>query len=283
MSVRTQLAVPVVLLLAVACGGSSTSPGTPQPTPAPPTTTTAPSTTPGPQLAVHVYYLRGEKVASVHRDVPVAYGLGADAAVRVLLSGPTAGETSSDLATTIPTGSRLLGLTIKHGTADVNLNAAFESGGGSLSMTGRLMQMVFTLTQFSPVRDVTFRISGKAVSSFGGEGVVLDHPVSRADFQSFLPPIFIDSPAVGETVSSPLTVHGLANVFEGQFSVEVTAANGQLLVRKPVHAAMGKYADFTTRLRFTVSKPGGGTVTGFDRSAKDGTRIDTYKVPVELG
>jgi len=208
--------------------------------------------------------------------------LGAKAAVRELLAGPTAEEASSGLSTAIPTGSRLLGLTIRHGTADVNLNAAYESGGGSLSMTARLMQMVFTLTQFVPVHGVRFQINDKPVSSFGGEGVVLDNPVSRVDFQSFLPPIFIDSPAIGQTVSSPFTVRGVANVFEGQFSVEVTTADGKVLVRKHVHAAMGHYADFRTKLRFSVATQSAGSVTGFDRSAKDGARIDAYAVPVEL-
>lgn len=284
MSVRARTAISVLLLLTVGCGGSTTlssSRSSPTETPSTSTSTTSPPS-PGPELAVHVYLLRAEKVASVHRDVPVAYGLGARATVRTLLSGPTAHERSLGLSTTIPAASRLLGLTIRHGTADVNLNAAYESGGGSLSMTARLMQMVFTLTQFTPVQRVTFRIEGKHVSVFGGEGVVLDHPVTRDAFQSFLPPIFIDSPAIGETVSNQITVHGLANVFEGQFLIELTNADGKVLVRKPARAAMGRYANFTTVLRFSVTHAQQGRVTAFDRSAKDGSRVDDYVVPVEL-
>lgn len=289
MSVRNRFAIVPVLLLAVACGGSTSSgSGQPTVTPQPSATSTTPqpsaTTTPPPAaLAVHVYFLRGEKVASVHRDVSVAYGLGASAAMRSLLAGPTAAERANGLSSTIPATSRLLGLSIKNGTADVNLNAAYESGGGSLSMMARLMQVVFTLTQFMPVQRVTFSIEGKHVTTFGGEGIMLEHPVTRADYESFLPPIFIDSPAIGETVSSPLTVRGVANVFEGDFLVEVTNASGKTLVRKHAHAAMGQYADFTLRLRFARDHGGPGRVTAFDYSARDGSRIDDYVVPVVFG
>ena len=270
MSARARFVVPLVLLLTVACGGSSVSSG-------------ALSSSRAPALSVHVYFLRGEKVASVHRDVQVAYGLGASETVRALLAGPTLHERSLGLSTTIPTKSQLLGLTINHGTADVNLSSRYESGGGSLSMTARLMQVVFTLTQFSPVQRVTFRIDGKRVTSFGGEGIMLDHPVTRSTYRSFLPRIFIDSPAIGETVSSPLTVHGLANVFEGQFVVEVTTGSGKVLTRKTAQAAMGRYAAYTVSLRFTVPQTGPGRVTGFDNSPKDGSRIYVNSVPVNLG
>lgn len=282
MTVRARLTVPVALLLIAACGAGSSSAVQPRSSRTPAAATVTPSATAQPGLSVNVYYLRREKVASVHRDVRVAYGLGAAATVRSLLAGPTERERSLGLSTAIPARSRLLGLSIKHGTADVNLNAAYESGGGSLSMSARLMQMVFTLTQFTPVQRVTFRIDGKHVTTFGGEGIMLDHPVSRANYHSFLPPIFVDYPAIGETVADPITVHGVANVFEGQFFVEVTTASGKVLVRKAVHAAMGHYANFTAELRLTVPKAGPGRVTAFDYSAKDGSRIATYVVPVQL-
>lgn len=283
MFMRRRLAVlPVLALVIAACGGSSSSSGgqTPStPTPQPTTTTSAPAA----PLAVHVYFLRDEKVASVHREVSVTEGLGARAAMRALLTGPTDAERAAGLSTAIPAGSKVLGLSFAHGIADVNMNAAYESGGGSLSMTARLMQVAFTLTQFTPAQRVTFRVEGKRVTAFGGEGVMLDHPVGRADYESFLPPIFVDSPAIGETVSSPVTVHGLANVFEGDFLVEVTTDSGTRLARKHAHAAMGHYADFTAELRFSRDAAGAGRITAFDYSARDGSRIDDYVVPVVFG
>lgn len=281
MSLLRRLVVLPAVLMAVACGGATTPTSQVQPSETPlPTSTTATPLAPAP--AVHVYFLREEKAASVHRIVPVAYGLGARAAVRSLLNGPTSQERSTGLSTTIPATSRLLGLTIKNGTAEVNLNAAYESGGGSMSMSARLMQVVYTLTQFAPVQHVTFVIEGKRVSTFGGEGIVLDHPVTRMDYRSFLPRIFVDSPAIGETVTSPLPVHGSASVFEGDFVVEVTTGSGESLARKHVHTRMGR-AEFTTTLRFPSGHTGPARVTAFDFSARDGSRIDEYVVPVTLG
>ena len=273
MSARGRIAVLATLLfLIVGCGGS-TGPST---APSPTTTPTSAST------PVHLYFLHNEKVVPVYREVAVTSGAVATATMRALLSGPTAAEQAAGVSTTIPAGTTLGGISLHKGVALVDLSSAYGSGGGSLSMTARVMQVVFTLTQFSTVRSVSFSIDGKPITVLGGEGVMLDHPQTRADFESFLPPIFIDSPAMGQTVSSPLTVHGLANVFEGQFMVEVTDANGHVLARSPAHAAMGKFADFTTSMRFTVATAGTGRVTGFDRSAKDGSRINDYVVPVSL-
>lgn len=299
MYARTRLATVIPLLaLAVACGGSGSSPGGlsgPTTTPVPstnPSTTAAPSatvapstTTPAPPVsrAVHVYYLRNEKVASVHRDVTVTSGAIAAAAVRALLTGPTSAERAQGLSTTIPAASRLLSLSLHQGTVSVNMNAAFESGGGSFAMRARLMQVVFTLTQFPTVQHVTFMVEGRPVTAFGGEGIVLDHPVARTDYSSFIPEIFIDSPAIGETVRSPLVVRGLASVFEGDFLVELTTASGKTLVRQHVHTMMGEHVAFTAELRFTPDRSGPGRLTGFDYSARDGSRIDDYVVPVQLG
>ena len=231
--------------------------------------------------SLRVYFLRGEKVAPAYRQVWVENRAVAAATMRALLAGPTAAERAAGLSTAIPAGTSLRGVAITAGTARVDLTGRYESGGGSLSMSARLMQVVFTLTQFPSVQRVTFLLDGTAVRVFGGEGTMLDHPATRDQYASFLPAIFIDSPAFGEPVSSPLTVRGVANVFEGQFLVEVTDATGRVLARAPAHAAMGRYTEFATTLRFTAST-GPGQVTGYDHSAKDGRRILDYTVPVVL-
>ena len=104
-----------------------------------------------------------------------------------------------------PSGTELLGLSIKDGIATVDLSGEFESGGGSASQIGRLGQVVFTLTQFSSIDSVAFRVDGRPVTVFGSEGIVLEGPIGRADesdpnmsmFESVLPAIFVDGPAWG--------------------------------------------------------------------------------------
>ncbi|MEO8463075.1 MAG: GerMN domain-containing protein, partial [Chloroflexota bacterium] len=140
----------------------------------------------------------------------------ATAAMNALLEGPASAEVNASPAmyTTIPAGTRLLGLTIANGVATVNLSREFESGGGSASVLGRLGQVVFTLTQFPTVDSVAFELDGQPVTVFSGEGVVLDHPVGRSDFADQLPAIWVDEPAWGAAIGNPARIVGMANVFE---------------------------------------------------------------------
>jgi hypothetical protein len=229
-----------------------------------------------------VYYLRGEKLVSVQRSPVVMADAIAGFSIRALLQGPDGSERAAGLSTTIPTGTQVNGITIHNGTADIDLSAAYASGGGTLSMTARLAQVVYTLTQFPTVQRVTFRLDGTRVTAFGGEGIVLDKPVTRARFAELLPPIFVDTPARGATVRSPVRVSGLADVFEGQFTVEVRTAAGRVLARGSGHAAMGTYAPFSLDLTWQVRHTEAGSVVAYARSAKNGSVIDLVTVPVTL-
>ena len=70
-------------------------------------------------------------------------------------------------------------------------------------MLMRLAQVVFTLTQFPTVDGVNFKLDGKAIDVLGGEGIIIDHPMSRADYEDMSPAILVESPTVGNSVSSP--------------------------------------------------------------------------------
>lgn len=280
-----------VLTVVTACssGGTSneadTQTPTPTQTPSSAPTTVSPSATPAPTAttrSVHVYFLRGENLLSVHRSVAVTGGAVATAAMKSLLAGPTTAERSAGIGTTVPAGTTLNGIAIANGTATVDLSKAYESGGGSLSMSARLAQVTYTMTQFPTVQRVSFKLDGKPVTVFSGEGIVLDHPATRSQYYELLPPIWIDSPAVGETVTSPVRVTGLANVFEGQFSVDVVDASGKVLASRPALAAMGEFRAYTVSIPYAVATAGPGKVVGWDASAKDGSRIDEWPVSVTL-
>lgn len=132
---------------------------------------------------VSVAFLRGERIALVRRDVVVP-GV-ARGALLQLFAGPTAAERRAGLSSAVPAGTRLRGVTIRGGLASADLSRRFESGGGSLSVSARLAQLTWTLTQFSTVRGVLLRLDGRPVRVFSGEGLILDHPLTRADFRSF--------------------------------------------------------------------------------------------------
>ena len=75
-------------------------------------------------------------------------------------------------------------------------------------MQYRLAQVVYTLTQFPTVRSVIFQVEGQTVTVFGAEGIVLDAPVGRDDFNEQLPSIFVDRPAFGAALVNPGRISG---------------------------------------------------------------------------
>ena len=187
-------AAAILALLLAACGSDGGGAGAPATTTAPTTTapattapattapaTTAPSTTTAPAaIPVDVFFIRDERVAPASREVtPPAVARGA---MEALLAGPTAADQAGGLTSSIPAGTRLLGLRVTPaGVAEVDLSGEFASGGGSLSMLTRVAQVVYTLTSFPTVRSVRFLIDGERVEAIGGEGVIVDHPLTRDD------------------------------------------------------------------------------------------------------
>lgn len=230
-----------------------------------------------------LYFLRSDTtLVPVYRPVHVRNSAVATAAMTALLQGATPAERSAGAGTAIPPGTRLLGLSIHAGIAVVDLTGTFAAGGGSASMSGRVAQVVYTLTQFPTVTGVTFRLDGRPLTVLGGEGLLLDRPVTRASAASLLPPIFVDSPARGEHVSGPVRVRGLADVFEGQFLVEVRDAYGKVLVRRSATGGAGQHRAFAVTLPFQVVESAPGRIVAYDLSAKDGSVVDMFAVPVTL-
>ncbi len=133
--------------------------------------------------SVHVYFVHGEHGVTVHRLGPALTP--ATVAVRALLAGPTATERRQGLSSAVPIGTRLLGLSVRDGAASVDLSSRFGSGGGSLSMTERLAQLVYTLTAIRGVHTVNLRIEGRLVRVFGSEGLILRQPLSRSAYPAF--------------------------------------------------------------------------------------------------
>lgn len=243
------------------------------------TASTVPTTT-----AVRVYFLRGETVAPAHRAVtPTRTPL--SVALTALLAGPTADETSFGLTSAIPASTSLRGVTIRDHTAIVDLSGRFESGGGSLSMSARLAQVVYTATQFPTVHDVRFRLDGRDATVFGGEGLILDHALARADYDELTAAIFVDTPAFGATVSSPVRIAGTANVFEATFRVLVTDRAGVIVADEAVHATSGTgtRGTFDVRVDARAARTGPGSVTAFQDSPKgDGSRLYLVEIPVTI-
>ena len=56
---------------------------------------------------------------------------------------------------------------------------------------------------FPTVESVEFRLDGQPVTTFSSEGIVLDGPQTRADYEDVTPAILVETPAPFETVTDP--------------------------------------------------------------------------------
>ena len=204
--------------------------------------------------------------------------------MEVLLEGPSELETEVDVVSAIPEGTELLDLSISDGVATVDLSGEYESGGGSASMFARLAQVVYTLTQFPTVENVEFRIDGEPVDTFSGEGIVLDGPQERKDYEDQLPAILVEEPGVGEEVSSPFTASGTANVFEATVSIRLVSADGEVLRETFTTATCGTgcRGDYDGKVKFDVSEPTEAILEVYESSAEDGSAIHVERIPVTL-
>ena len=296
----------LLALMAAACGGAadSTTTAVPTTTLAPDTTitTAAPSSTTAPQTStteavpteLAVYYLleqlEGEEppgpfLVPVYREIDSSSDL-AEEAVEVLLAGPTPEEGAGipSISTAIPEGTRFLGGSVEDGVATVDLSGVFDDGGGSFGMFARLAQVVYTLTRLPSIDSVAFEIEGEPVSIFSSEGIELDGPQQRDDYYDLLPPIFVDRPAWGEPVSSPIQVNGLSNVFEAVSQVMLTDDDGEPLFEDAVMATCGTgcWGEWSIEIPYEVDREQFGALIVWEFSAKDGSRIHIREYPVRL-
>lgn len=96
--------------------------------------------------------------------------------------------------------------------------------------------------------------------------------------------IVVDSPSPDDTVTSPVTISGTANVFEANVSIEITNADGTALAATFTTASCGSgcRGEFSEDVGFVVDDAQQGLITVFESSAKDGSRQNVVKIPVTL-
>jgi hypothetical protein len=229
-----------------------------------------------------VWFTRDESLFMVKRDVASTPRVGT-AAMESLLDGPTPSEQAAAVGSQIPAGTQLLGLSVEDGVATVDLTSEFESGGGSASMNMRIAQVVYTLTQFPTVKGVLFELDGQHVDVLGGEGVVVDEPVTRKDYRSLVPAILVTDPQIGERVDNPVVVQGSANVFEANVTVEIVDANGKVVGHTFTTASCGTgcRGTFSVEVPYEVSSATRGLIIVHDDDAA-GTGMPPHEVRIPV-
>lgn len=286
----------VLSLALVACtNGSDPTTTTLEPTTtvAPPTTTTVASTTTSTEVTgepVTIFFFEdsgairpgtGPFLVAVHGSAESAVPATALAA---LLDGPTDAAADAGITTEIPDGTSVVSLDVgADRVATVELSPEFDDGGGSASMFGRLAQLTYTLTAFPSVDSVLLLENGTVVEVFSSEGIVLDGPMDRDDFQDQLPGILVESPAWGAPVSLPFEVSGTAAAFEAVFQAQLLVGDDAVFDPPFVMSENGVgFAPFSFEVDADVVPPTDAVLRVWEFSAEDGSVISERFVPLSV-
>ena len=147
-----------------------------------PQTRSAPLTT---EKTLRVYWLKGtgNEIALTPAPVKLSSTGDTSAGLKTALDKLLAGPTSESVTTTIPQATQLQSFAIREDGIHISLSKEFASGGGSSSMTARVAQVLYTATSLNPNAQVWLEIDGKPLETLGGEGLVLDQPLTRKSFE----------------------------------------------------------------------------------------------------
>ena len=263
-------------------------------------TTTAANTTtavPAETTLVNVYW--GWTVLNPPAGSPERIGAGArevaaDTQVRnsleAMFDGVNSVEQTIGMITSIPPGTSVLGTAVDGTTATVDLSGEFEGSSGSLGETMRLAQVVFSVTQFDGIDRVKFHIDGVARDPILSHGFVVGDGLTRDDFENVRPSILIEQPYPGAEVTTPLTIRGESNTFEGtvRYAITTGGGDGVLLTEGFTTATggMGIWGSFEVIVDLSDFasdyQPGPGSIIMWEDSARDGSQLNVVEIPIVL-
>jgi len=98
-------------------------------------------------------------------------------AINALISGPKSEEKAKGVYTEIPTTTRIISINETSAEVIINLNSAFEQGGGTESLYKRLYQLIKTAKR-NTTKPVYLYIDGSKAEVIGGEGIMITQPLN---------------------------------------------------------------------------------------------------------
>lgn len=224
---------------------------------------------------------QGPFLVAVHESADAAVPA---AALAALLDGPPMAATDAGITTLIPDDTSVVSLAVgADGVATVELSPEFDDGGGTASMFGRLAQLTYTLTAFEDVDSVLLLENGAVVEVFSAEGIVLDGPMERGDFESQLPGILVESPAWGAPVTLPFEASGTAAAFEAVFQAQLLV-DGNVVFEPPFvmsESGVG-FAPFVVEVDGDVVPPTDAVLRVWEFSAQDGSVVSERFLPLTV-
>jgi spore germination protein GerM len=101
------------------------------------------------------------------------------------------GNRDSRLVSALPSETEILNVRVEGDDIFLNFSRDLTQGGGSTSILGRVTQILYTATSHNPNARVWISVEGEALSTLGGEGLLLEQPLSRASFQGTVQAPFV--------------------------------------------------------------------------------------------
>jgi spore germination protein GerM len=137
------------------------------------------------QSEAKTYWLsaNSDKLDFVTNAVSVQKSANKDQVLQTALEQLLSQTPNPPASTAIPSGTQLLSLKMSSKGVYLNLSDAFTQGGGSESMMGRLGQILYTASSVDPNMPVWISVEGKLLETLGGEGLMLEQPITRQWFK----------------------------------------------------------------------------------------------------
>jgi hypothetical protein len=158
--------------------------GTTEPIDSPPSGTDNVAT---PQIQVFWLENKDNQMGLFSRGITVDQGDSPQDSLRSAFGRLLAGSNNPDYFSEIPQGTKLLSLRVLGENIYIDLSNEFTTGGGTASMTGRLAQVLYTATSLDPNAQIFLSIEGETLEVLGGEGLMVDQPLTRTNFQANFP------------------------------------------------------------------------------------------------
>lgn len=144
------------------------------------------------ELQPQIYWLKveGQQIRLFPKQVVLNAAVSPEQALMEGMIKLLSDQTTNDLDSAIPDGTRLLSLQVTSEGIYVNLSREFSQGGGSSSMIHRVAQILYTVTSLDPTAKVYLSVEGHALDEnhpLGGEGLMLRQPLTRQQFTEDFP------------------------------------------------------------------------------------------------
>lgn len=136
------------------------------------------------KVYVNVFFIgQNEAKEEVYKAVKREYDEAVDGskmkfAIKSLVAGPTSTEKAKGVYSEIPSGTNVISVTEQPDRVIINLNSAFEGGGGTDSTYKRIYQLIKTAKR-NTTKPVYLYIEGQKADVIGGEGIMINQPLNE--------------------------------------------------------------------------------------------------------